>query len=96
MADTSILNLYQKKVSENGRVTYEPIDYKKPFIRGFSLGEIFNILDCLTIERRYEMQFCRENLSKYAEIYRKEQDKIIAEAIKQTFDNFENLEDKEK
>ena len=65
-------NLYEKVEDINGNISFVPFDYNNITICGKGLSEIIDILNCLDLERQYDMKMTMENLQKWGKLLQEE------------------------
>ena len=61
-------NLYKKEIDKNGKEIYKEVFWRDITLRGYSMEKLLEILNCLEVERIYDMQLTMQNLSQWKEI----------------------------
>lgn len=86
----NILNLYKKEEDkETGIINFIPVDAAKDTICGRTIEEIIVILNCLDIEKEYQMKMTLENLKSFEEFLVQEREEIINKMLKGMFEKNE-------
>lgn len=77
-------NLYEKVEDINGNISFKPFDYNNITLFGKSLSEIAEILNCLDLEKQYDMKMTMKNLQEWQKLLEKEfNDKLYKINIKE-------------
>ena len=66
----------------NGAIKYVPVNEKDITIKGRTIDEIIDILNALDIERIYDIKVTMSSLKEIINIYEKEQNEMMMEALK--------------
>ena len=80
---SSFFNYYRMKTNENDEIVFEKVKIEDITICGKTINEIITILNGLDIERITGIKMAMENLDILINEYKKEQEKIIIDALRE-------------